>query len=163
MNSRKVLGEPSRNITRASPPPSLPLQPSTPKSRSQASRLGRDALGLIDSNSPRSQRLKGSIEKITKFGEKVHAELDIEVFRHQLLRSQVLEKPRKAVQDRRMITRARLIDNTDIVRLRAEREAKKVTKMAPSKDGKKGKKAASPGSGFGSTGMEGEEEGEEDV
>ena len=52
----------------------------------------------------RPQLLKGSVEKITKFGEKVHAKLDIEVFRHQLPRPQVSDKPRKAAQDRQMIT-----------------------------------------------------------
>jgi hypothetical protein len=54
-----------------------------------------------------------------------------------------------------MITRARLLDNTDIARLRAEREAKKVTKKTPSKGGKKGKKAASPMPSLDSTEMEG--------
>jgi hypothetical protein len=134
----------------------LAPQPSTPKTRSQASRLGREALGLIDSNSPRSQRIKGSIAKISKFGERVHAELDIEVFRHKLLRSQVLDKPRKAVQDPHMLTRARLIDNTDIVRLRKEKEAKK----SKSKGSKKGKKAASPSPSMDSTE---EEEWDEDA
>jgi hypothetical protein len=110
-------------------------QPSTPKTRSQASRLGREALGHIDSNSPRSQHIKRSIEKISKFGERVHAELDIEVFRHKLPRSQVLDKPRNAVQDRHMLTRACLIDNTDIVCLSKEKEAKK----SKSKGSKKGK------------------------
>ena len=62
------------------------------------------------------------------------------------------------MQDRRTISRARLVDNTDIARLRAEREAKMVTKKAPSKGGKKGKKAASPTSSFDSTGVEGEED-----
>ena len=151
-NSRKVLGEPSRNITRPTLPPSLAPQPSTPKTRSQASRLGREALGLIDSNSPRSQRIKGSIAKISKFGERVHAELDIEVFRHKLLRSQVS----KAVQDRHMLTRAHLIYNTDIVRLRKEKEAKK----SKSKGSKKGKKAASPSPSMDSTE---EEEWDEDA
>jgi len=134
----------------------LAPQPSTPKTCSQASRLGREALGLIDSNSPRSQRIKGSIAKISKFGERVHAELDIEVFRHKLLRSRVLDKPRKAVQDRHMLTRARLIDNTDIVRLRKEKEAKK----SKSKGSKKGKKAASPSPSMDSTE---EEEWDEDA
>ena len=156
LNSGKVLGEPSQNITRPTPPPSLAPHPSTPKTRSQASSLGREALGLIDSNSPRSQRIKGSIAKISKFGERVHAELDIEVFRHKLLRSQVLDKPRKAVQDRHMLTRARLIDNTDIVRLRKEKEAKK----SKSKGSKKGKKAASPSPSMDSTE---EEEWDEDA
>ena len=66
--------------------------------------LGRGYLGLIDSSSPRSKLVKGSIEKFTKFGEKVHAELDIEVFRHRLLRSRVIGEPGKAVQDCQMIT-----------------------------------------------------------
>jgi hypothetical protein len=52
-----------------------------------------EALRLIHSNTPRSQRMKGSIEKISEFGERVHAELDIEVFRHKLLRPQVLDRP----------------------------------------------------------------------
>ena len=53
--------------------------------------LGRDTLGPI------ALHPKGSIKKITKFGEKVHVVLDIKVFRHQLLWSQVFDKPRKAV------------------------------------------------------------------
>ena len=68
----------------------------------------------------------------------MHAELVIEVFRHKLLHSQVLDKPRKAVQDCHMLTRAHLIDNKDIVRLRKEKEAKK----SKSKRSKKGKKAS---------------------
>jgi len=107
-------------------------QLSTPKTRSQASRLGRAAVGLIHSNSPRSQCINGSIEKIWNFGKRVDAELDIEVFRHKLLRSQVSDKPKNAVQDRRMLIKARLVDNTDIVHLRKEREAK----MSKSKEGK---------------------------
>ena len=77
----------------------------------------------------------------------MHAELGIEVFRHKLLRSQVLDMPRNHVQDRHMLTRARLIDNTDIVRLRKEKEAKK----SKSKGSKKGKQAASPSPSIDST------------
>ena len=44
-----------------------------------------------------------------------------------LLRSQVLDKPRKAVQDCRVLTRARLLDNIEIARLEAEKKAKKVS------------------------------------
>jgi len=62
LNFRKVLGEPSRNITRPTLPLSLAPQPSTPKIHSQASRLGEEAFGHIDSNSPRSQHIKRSIE-----------------------------------------------------------------------------------------------------
>ena len=54
-----------------------------------------------------------------------------------------------------MITRASLLNNTDIARLRTEREAKKVTKKIPSKGGKKVKKAASPTPSLDRTGMEG--------
>jgi hypothetical protein len=123
----------------------------TPKTHSQASRLEREALGLIDSNSPHFQHIKGSIEKISKFGVRVHAELDIEVFRHKLLYSHVLDNPRKVVQNRHMLTRACLIDNTDIVCLRYEKEAKK----SKSKGSKKGKIAASPSPSMDSTEEEG--------
>jgi hypothetical protein len=77
----------------------------------------------------------------------VYAELDIEVFRHKIRRSQVLDKPRKAVQDRQMLTRARLIDNTDRVRLRKEKEAKR----SKSKASKKGYEVASPSPSMDST------------
>jgi hypothetical protein len=105
---------------------SLALLPSTRKTHCQATRVGWEALGLIDSNSPHSQHSKRSIQKMSKFGERVHAELDIEVSSHKLLRSQVLDKPWKAAQDRHKLTRARLIDNTDIVHLRKGKEAKKL-------------------------------------
>ena len=49
-----------------------------------------------------------------------------------------------AVKDRQMITRARLLDNTDIVRLRAEREAENVAKKTPSKGDKRSKREAFP-------------------
>ena len=113
--------------------------------------LGRDTLGLIDSSSPLSRLLKGSTEKFTKFGEKVDAELNIAVFRHQLLRSQVFDKSKKAVQDRQIIIRARLLNSTDIVRLRAEREAKEDSLQ----EDKRSKKAASPMPSLDSTEIEG--------
>jgi len=90
------------------------------------------------------------------FAERVHADLGIEVFRHKLLCSQVLDNPRKAVQDRHMLTRACLIDNKDIVCLRKEKEAKK----SKSKGSKKGKKAASASPSMDSTEQE---EWDEDV
>jgi hypothetical protein len=134
----------------------LAPQPSTPKSRSQASRLARETLGFIDCNSPCSHHIKRSIEKMSKFRERVHAELGIDIFRHKLLRSEVLGKPKKAVADRHMLTRAHLIDITDIVCLRKEKEAKK----SKSKGCKNGKKAASPSPSMDSTEQE---EWDEDV
>ena len=80
--------------------------------------------------------------------------MNIEVFGHKLLQSQVLDKPRKAVQDRRATARACLLDNIDIARPGAKREAKKVSKKTPSR-GKRGKKAASPMPSLDSTKMKG--------
>jgi hypothetical protein len=141
LNSRKVLDAPSQTITRPSPPPPGPPQPSTPKSASQASRLQRVALGLIDSNSPRSKHFKTAFAKITKFGEKVHAELDIESFRHKQLRSQVLDKSRKVSKDQRVLSKARMISSKNLVCLRAEREAKEKANLDKPKKGRKAKKS----------------------
>ena len=58
-------------------------------------------------------------------------------------------------RNRQVFTRARLLDNTDIVRFRAEREAKNVTKKTPSKRDKRSKKAASPMPSPDSTEIEG--------
>ena len=61
----------------------------------------------------------------------VYAEPHTEALRHELLQSQVFDKPRKAVHDCHMINQARLPGNIDIVHLRAERGAKNATKKAP--------------------------------
>ena len=61
-----------------------------------------------------------------------------------------------------MITRTRLLDNTDIARLGDERQ-KRCPRRPPPKGGKKGKKAASPMPRLDSTEMESWEEVEEGV
>jgi hypothetical protein len=140
LNWITVLREPSQNITCHTLVLSLAPQRSTPKTCSQASRLGWQALGPTDSNSPSFQYIQSSSEKISKFSERVHAELDIEVFKHKLFCSEVMDKPRKLVQDHCMHTNGYLSDNKDIVHLRNKKQAKK-SKL---KGRKKGKTATSP-------------------
>jgi hypothetical protein len=77
----------------------------------------------------------------------VYIKLDIEVFSHKLLRSQVLNKPGNAVQDWHMLFRPYLLDNTDIVHLRQQKEAKK----SKSQGSKKGHNVASPSPSMHST------------
>src|SRR5436190_3278458 len=124
LNSRKILDAPSRMITRPVTPPPQPLLPTTPKKARDVGRLGRDTLSLIKSSSPRSQRIRIGIEKLVKFGERADAKHDIEAFRHSQLRKQVKRDRRNRPNDRRVLSRARLIDNTSLVRLREERLAK---------------------------------------
>lgn len=139
-NSRKVLSFPSRTITRVPAPPPNPTLLSTPKTGRQASRLAQDTIGLIPSISPRSLRIKRGIEKLVKFGERVDAELDVETYRHQQLRSQIAGKPKKALKDRRVLTRTRVISYKDVVRLREEKEAKDKAREERSRKRTKGKK-----------------------
>lgn len=66
-------------------------------------------------------------------------EIDIDVFRHKLLRSQVVEQPRNTVHDGHKFAGARLLDNKVIVRLTRGTEAKK----SISKESKQGTNATS--------------------
>jgi hypothetical protein len=68
--------------------------------------------------------MNGSIENLSMFEGWVHAELDSMVCRHKILLFQVFEMPRTVVQHRHMITRAHLIDNTDIIHLGKDKEVK---------------------------------------
>lgn len=70
--------------------------------------------GLLESNSPRSKQLKHGIHCLVEFGERVHAELDIETFRHQVLPVQVAENA-KNVRNRQRLTKTRLISYQDVV------------------------------------------------
>lgn len=72
-------------------------------------------LPLLKSDSPRSKQLKHCIHSLGKFGEMVHAELDIETFRHQDLRVQVAEKAKKNVRNHQRFTKARPISYKDVV------------------------------------------------
>lgn len=82
-----------------------------------------------------------AISKLVKFGERVDAELDIESFRHMQLRSMVQEKSKATVKDRRVLSKARVISSSDIVRLRAEKESKNKVRKVQRKTCRKGKKA----------------------
>lgn len=74
----------------------------------------------IPSTLSASSYLKTGISKLAKFGEWTDADLDVKTFRHQQLRRQVLNRPKQANQDRRILTRARVVTHLDIVRLRGE-------------------------------------------
>ncbi|KAL0632289.1 hypothetical protein Q9L58_008809, partial [Maublancomyces gigas] len=126
-------------------------------------RLGRDMLGLIESDSPRSKRLKSGIHSMVKFGERVHAEWDIEAFRHQDLRVQVAAKAKKNVRNRQRLTKTCLISYKDVVQLRMEREAKNQKSKGKGKAVFKGKMIAPPASGDDSSDSEVWEDEDEDI
>lgn len=120
-------------------------------------------LGLIDSHSPRSQKLKSGIHSMVKFGERMHAEWDIEAFRHQDLRVQVTAKAKKNVRNRQRLTKTRLISHKDVVQLRKERDLKNRKLNSKGKSASKGKKTAAPATPNESTDSETWEDEDEDM
>lgn len=100
----------------------------------QASKLSRKLHELVATSGPNATQIQTGIAKLLKYGERAAADLDVETFRHEQLRKQVANKPAKAKQDRRILTKARVITNIDIIRLREQQEKIREGKVAKSKN-----------------------------
>lgn len=97
--------------------------PTTPRKTQDACKLSQSLQSLISTDMHHAKDLKIGIAKLAKYGEQRDADLEIETFRHQQLRTQVKTRAQTAKQDRRVLTKARVITHSDVVRLRAEKEA----------------------------------------
>ena len=124
LNPRMVLGKlkpKSRDITRTDGTPPPPITPTAPRA---ISHLKRHALQMVTRNTPSSSRLKSLIDQLGRAAEGAAADKDLSAGMLKDLRSKAKDLSSAAAKDRRQLSKARVIDSEEVVRLRDERERK---------------------------------------
>ena len=125
LNPRMVLGklkpdrsEESRNITHTDGT-SPPITPTAPRA---ISRLKRHTLQMVTLNTPSSSKLKVLIDQLGRTAEGAAADKDLSAGMLKDLCSKAKDLSSAAGKERRQLSKARVIDSEEVVRLRDERE-----------------------------------------
>jgi hypothetical protein len=129
-NRRRVFNSKSREITHFHGAPSPTPITATPRHSRAVYRIQRDAIQLLSSNSPRSLSIKNVINRLGKAALGAFADTALQAEMVREVRADAKRPSIKAVQDRRQLTKARVIDQNDVIRLREEREGRDAQKQA---------------------------------
>jgi hypothetical protein len=117
-NQRRIFNSTSRAITRIDSTPSSTAISATPRHSRAVYRVQRDGIHLLSSNSPRSQSIKAVIDRLGKAAQGAFADTALHAKMVQEVRASAGRPSIKAVKDKRQLTKARVIDQNEVIRLR---------------------------------------------
>jgi hypothetical protein len=110
--------------------------PAAPRCAHKARSTTREALELVTGNSDTSRKLRALIGQLNKGLQQSITEKEIGDIIHKKFRDQVTQRSNAATNDRRRLTKARVITTEEVIRLREEREAADAKKAAKASKGK---------------------------
>jgi hypothetical protein len=110
--------------------------PATPRTAHKARSTTREALELVTGNSATSCKLRALISQLNKGLQQSITEKEIGDIIHKKFRDQVTQRSNATTNDRRRLTKARVITTEEVIRLREEREAADAKKAAKAGKGK---------------------------
>jgi hypothetical protein len=110
--------------------------PTTPRTAHKARSTTREALELVTGNSDTSRKLRALIGQLNKSLQQSITEKEIGDIICKKFRNQVTQRSNATTDDRRRLTKARVITTGEVIRLREEREAADAKKAAKASKGK---------------------------
>jgi len=135
LNSRRVLGSRARSVasSHGGLPASVTTISATPHHTRAVYRLQRNVVSLISRDTPRSHEAKILVRQLGKVAEGSLAESILKDEMIKTIRLNLKGPSAKTLKDRRTLTKARVIDQQEVVALREAqnaRDAKKLKKVA---------------------------------
>jgi murein endopeptidase len=110
--------------------------PATPRTAHKARSIAREALELVTRNLDTSSKLRALIGQLNNYLQQSITEKEIGNIIHKKFRDQVTQRSNAATNNRRRLTKARVITTEEVIRLREQRDATDAKKAAKASKGK---------------------------